>query len=134
MGFKEKMSKYYTDSYLKKYGDRLTSFPGNVLSVKMEEKSILGIFHKLTVNIMIRPDRSKIVSKCVYKKNKWFKKPEFVQLKQGNNVVIQGLKTVKDNKEFIEISNILNMTTGKDLIPVDHSQLKKSRQQTPKMR
>ncbi|MGL4739319.1 MAG: hypothetical protein ACRC41_00730 [Sarcina sp.] len=134
MGFKEKMSKYYTDSYLKKYGDRLTSFSGNVLSVKMEEKSILGIFHKLSVNIMIRPERSKVVSMCVYNKKKWFKKPEFIQVKQGNNVVIQGLKSVKDNKEFIEISNILNMTTGKDLIPVDRSQLKKSRQQTPKMR
>lgn len=134
MGFKDKMSKYYTDSYLKKYGDRLTQFQGNILSVKTEEKSILGIFHKLNVTIMVKPERSRIVSKCVYKKNAWFKKPSFISVRQGNNVVIQGLKTVKDDKEFIEISNLLNLTTKQDLVPVDHSQMKKTRQQQPRMR
>ena len=134
MGFKEKLSKYYTDSYLKKYGDRLTSFQGNVLSVKTEEKSILGIFNKITVTLMIKPDRSKIVSKCVYKKNRWFKKPTFISVRQGNTVIIQGLKSVQDNKEYTEVSNLLNLTTKQDLIPVDHSQMKKQRQQQPRMR
>ncbi|MGL4655920.1 MAG: hypothetical protein ACRCWM_08550 [Sarcina sp.] len=134
MGFKEKISKYYTDSYLKKYGDRLTSFQGNVLSVKTEEKSVLGIFNKITVTLMIRPDRTKIVSKCVYKKNRWFKKPAFIAVRQGNTVMIQGLRSVQDNKEYTEISNILNLTTKQDLIPVDHSQMKKQRQQQPRMR
>ncbi|WP_297517563.1 hypothetical protein [uncultured Clostridium sp.] len=134
MGFKDKISKYYTDSYLKKYGDRLTQFQGNVLSAKVEEKTILGIFNKITVTLMVRPERSKVVSKCIYKKNRWFKKPTFLSIRQGNNVVVQGLKSVKDNKEYIEISNLLNLTTKQDLIPVDHSQMKKQRQQTPRMR
>ncbi len=134
MGFKDKLSKYYTDSYLEKYGDRLTQFQGSVLSVKLEEKTILWIFHKLSVTLMVRPDRSRVISKCVYNKNKWFKKATFVPVKQGNNVIIQGLKTVKDGKEFIEISNVLNLTTKQDLVPVDHSQLKKTRQQQTRMR
>ncbi|WP_066872352.1 hypothetical protein [Clostridium mediterraneense] len=134
MGFKEKLSKYYTDSYLEKYGDRLTQFQGSVLSVKLEEKTILWIFHKLSVTLMVRPDRSRVISKCVYNKNKWFKKATFVPVKQGNNVIIQGLKTVKDGKEFIEISNVLNLTIKQDLVPVDHSQLKKTRQQQTRMR
>lgn len=43
MGFKDKMSKYFTDAYMEKYGDRMTSTAGTVLSVKIEEKNILGI-------------------------------------------------------------------------------------------
>ncbi|WP_297436290.1 hypothetical protein [uncultured Clostridium sp.] len=134
MGFKDKMSKYYTDSYMKKYGDRLTSFQGSVLSVKVEEKSILGIFHKINVTLMVRPDRTKIVSRCTYNKNRWFKKPTFLSVRQGNNVIIQGLKSVKDTKEYTEISNLLNLTTKQDLIPVDHSQMKRQRQQQPRMK
>ena len=134
MGFKDKMSKYYTDSYMKKYGDRLTSFQGSVLSVKVEEKSILGIFHKINVTLMVRPDRTKIVSRCTYNKNRWFKKPIFLSVRQGNNVIIQGLKSVKDTKEYTEISNLLNLTTKQDLIPVDHSQMKRQRQQQPRMK
>ena len=65
------------------------------------------------------------------KKNKWFKKPQFIQLNRGNTVIIQGLKSNKENeKEYIEISNILNLTTKKDLIPVDHSQIKRVQQPT----
>ena len=134
MGFKDKMSKYYTDSYMKKYGDRLTSFQGSVLSVKTEEKSVLGIFHKINVTLMVRPDRTKIVSRCTYNKNRWFKKPTFLSVRQGNNVIIQGLKSVKDTKEYTEISNLLNLTTKQDLIPVDHSQMKRQRQQQPRMK
>ena len=131
MGFKEKISKYYTDSYLEKYGDRMAQFQGNVISVKVEEKTILWIFHKLVATLIIKPDRSKSVIKCVYKKNRWFKKPEFIQITKGNSLVVQGLKSNKENeKEYIEVNNILNLTTRKDLIPVDHSQLKKVKQPT----
>lgn len=134
MGFKEKLSKYYTDSYMKKYGDRMAQFQGSIISVKVEEKTILWIFHKLTATLIVRPERSKSIVKCSYKKNKWFKKPEFLALSQGHNVVVQGLKTKKDKKgkstgEIIELMNILNLTTKKDLIPVDHSQIKKVKQQ-----
>ena len=41
-----------------------------------------------------------------------------------------GLKGVKGKKdsEIIQIQNILNLTTKKDLVPIDHSQIKKARQ------
>ncbi|SHE56432.1 hypothetical protein [Clostridium fallax] len=136
MGFKEKMSKYYTESYIKKYGDRMAQFQGTVVSVKVEEKTILWIFHKIAATLIIRPERSKAIIKCVYNKNKWFKKPSFIQINQGNNVLIQGLKGKKgkDNREIIQIMNVLNFTTKKDLVPVDHSQIKKAKQQATKMR
>ncbi|MGL5245088.1 MAG: hypothetical protein ACRC7R_07955 [Sarcina sp.] len=130
MGFKEKLSKYYTDSYLEKYGDRMAQFQGNVLSVKVEEKTILWIFHKLVATLIVKPERSKSVIKCVYKKNTWFKKPQFLVVHKGHNVMVQGLKSNKENeKDYIEVSNIINLTNKQDLIPVDHSQLKKAKQQ-----
>ena len=49
MGFKDKMTKYYSDAYMNKYGDRMTSVSGTVLSVKTETKSFLGIFNRLHV-------------------------------------------------------------------------------------
>jgi hypothetical protein len=121
MGFKEKLAKYYTDSYLKKYGDRLTQVQGNAISVKIEEKTILWIFHKLTVTLILRPERSKSIVRCVYKKNRWFKKPEFISITQGNLLIVQGLKGKKgkENRETIEVMNIKNMTTKKDLVPVE---------------
>lgn len=134
MGLKDKISNYYSKSYFDKYGDRLTQFQGTLLSSKVEEKSILWIFNKLTATVIVRPDRSKVVMKCVYKKNAWFKKPTFLQLKQGHNLIIQGLKSTKDDKEIIEVQNIVNLTTHQDIIPVDHSQFKKIRQQQTKRR
>jgi hypothetical protein len=121
MSIKEKFSKYYTDTYLKRYGDRITQVQGNVVSVKVEEKAILWLFHKLTVTLIIKPDRSKTVVKCVYKKNKWFKKPPFMVINQGNLLLVQGLKGKKgkDNREIITIMNIRNLTTKKDLIPME---------------
>lgn len=131
MGFKEKLTQYYQESYFKKNGDRLTQVRGNVLSVKIEEKSILWIFHKLKVSIVVKPDRSKNVAACVYKKNKWFKKPAFISISQGHLVIIQGLKGKKgkENREIIEILNVMNLTTKKDLVPVPGDEIKKA----PKM-
>lgn len=121
MSFKEKIAQYYTKSYLKKYGDRLTQVQGTVVSVKVTEKTILWIFNKLTVTILVRPERSKSVIKCVYLRNRWFKKPEFIPVNQGNLVLIQGLKGKrgKGNNEHIEMMNIRNMTTKKDLVPIE---------------
>lgn len=121
MSIKEKFSKYYTDTYLKRYGDRITQVQGNVVSVKVEEKTILWLFHKITATLIIKPDRSKTVVKCVYKKNRWFKKPVFMVINQGNLLLVQGLKGKKgkDNREVITIMNIRNLTTKKDLIPVE---------------
>lgn len=134
MGFKEKLSKYYADSYLEKYGDRMAQFQGNIISVKIEQKTILWIFHKLVATLIVKPERTKSVVKCVYKKNSWFKKINFLTLNQGHNVIVQGIKSSgKDGKEVIQLNNIINLTTKKDLVPVDHSKIKKTRQQS-KMR
>lgn len=121
MGFKQKLQKSYTDAYLKKYGDRLTQSQGNVVSVKVEEKCILWIFHKIVATIILKPERSKGVIKCVYKRNRWFKKPDFINVSQGNLLIVQGLKGKKgkDNREILQIINIRNLTTKKDLVPVE---------------
>ena len=135
MGFKDKMTKYYSDAYMEKYGDRMTSVAGTILSVKTEVKSILGIFNKLHVFLVVKPEVGKQVVKCEYKKNRWFKKPQFIDVNQGHKVIIMGLKgvKVKANSENVLISNIANLTTRKDLHPFDHSQIKKARQQSTKM-
>ena len=135
MGFKDKMTKYYSDAYMEKYGDRMTSVAGTILSVKTEVKSILGIFNKLHVFLVVKPEVGKQVVKCEYKKNRWFKKPQFIDVNQGHKVIIMGFKGVKGkaNSENVLISNIANLTTRKDLHPFDHSQIKKARQQSTKM-
>ena len=73
MGFKDKVSKYFTDAYMQKYGDRMTSTAGTVLSVKIEEKNILGIFRKLNAIILLKPDAGKGVVKTQYKVRKWLR-------------------------------------------------------------
>lgn len=135
MGFKDKMTKYYSDAYMEKYGDRMTSVAGTILSVKTEVKSILGIFNKLHVFLVVKPEVGKQVVKCEYKQNKWFKKPQFIDVNQSHKVIIMGLKGIKGkaNSENILVSNIANLTTKKDLHPFDHSQIKKARQQSTKM-
>lgn len=135
MGFKDKMTKYYSDAYMEKYGDRMTSVAGTILSVKTEVKSILGIFNKLHVFLVVKPEVGKQVVKCEYRQNKWFKKPQFIDVNQGHKVIIMGLKGVKGktNSENVIVSNIANLTTKKDLHPFDHSQIKKARQQSTKM-
>ncbi|SHH43955.1 hypothetical protein SAMN02745196_00379 [Clostridium collagenovorans DSM 3089] len=121
MGFKDKFKQQYAQTYMNKYGDRLTQVQGKVLSIKVEEKAILWIFHKLLATIVVKPEGSKSITKCVYKKNRWFKKVTFISVLQGHNVVIQGLKGKKgkDNRENIEIMNIRNLTTKRDLVPVE---------------
>ncbi|MDP4177047.1 MAG: hypothetical protein Q8900_01740 [Bacillota bacterium] len=121
MSFKENLNKRYTDVFLKKYGDRLNQIQGNVISIKIEEKSILWIFNKINVTILLRPDRSKNVVKCVYNKKRFFKNPPFIPISQGNLLIVQGLKgkSGKANREQIEIMNIRNLTNKKDLIPIE---------------
>jgi hypothetical protein len=45
-----------------------------------------------------------------------------------------GLKGDKEKNEHISIMNVLNLTNKTDLVPIDHSQLKKMKQPTPKSR
>ncbi|SFC61891.1 hypothetical protein [Clostridium uliginosum] len=135
--FSGKFSKYFQDAYLEKYGDRITSTAGTILSVKIIEKSYL-IFNTMLVELIVKPEVGKSVVKCFYKKNRWFKKPEFISIAQGHKVMIMGIKgekiKKKDTTEAVQIMNVLNLTTKKDLVPVDHSQIKRSRQQATKMR
>ena len=121
MGFTDKLNKYYAENYIKKYGDRLSQVQGNIVSVKVEEKTILWIFHKITAVLLVKPERSKNIVRCVYKKRKWFKKLDFIQLSQGNFVLVQGLKGKKgkENREELEIMNIRNLTTKRDLVPIE---------------
>ncbi|MBU3155112.1 hypothetical protein LL037_19705 [Clostridium estertheticum] len=119
MGLKDKLTNSYTNAYLKRYGDRLTQAQGRVLSVKVEAKNYLRIFYKLTVTILVKADGSKSISKCIYKKHRWFKKISFISVLQGQSVIIQGMKGKKgkEHREHIQIVNIRNMTTKKDLVP-----------------
>lgn len=135
MGFKDKFDKYFRDSYFEKYGDRIASANGTVVSIKIVEKNYL-IAHRLVADLVIKPDMSKSVVKARYKKLSWFKKVKFIPISMGHKVMIMGIKGVKGKKDadIILLQNILNLTTKKDLIPIDHSQIKKSRQQTQKMR
>lgn len=130
MGLKQKLTEKYTNSYLSKYGDRLTQAQGKVMSIKVHEKVILWIFHKLTVSIVIKPERSKNIIKCFYKKNRWFKKPQFITVSQGHSIVIQGLKGErgKVDREMIQIMNIINFSNGEQLVPLEEDTLKKIQQ------
>ena len=121
MGFKENFSKKYAQMFIKKYGDRITQVQGRVLSVKVAQKTILWIFNKIKVDILVRPEGSKLIARSQFKKNRWFKKPEFMALKQGDLVVIQGIKGKKgkENSDIISVMNVMNLTTKKDLVPVD---------------
>jgi hypothetical protein len=120
MGLKDKITNSYTQAYLKRYGDRLTQAQGRVLSIKVEEKNYLKIFYTLAVTILVKADGSKSISKCVFKKRRWFKKVKFISVLQGHSVIIQGMKGKKgkEHREQIQIVNIRNMTTKKDLVPV----------------
>jgi len=88
------------------------------------------------VDMIIKPEVGKAVIKARYKKKKWFKKISFISIIRGHKVMIMGLKGIKGQKDAdtIIIQNVLNLTTRKDLIPIDHSQIKKSRQQAGRMR
>ena len=135
MGFKEKLQERYTKSYLDKYGDRLASVQGNAVSIKIEEKTFLWIRHTLQVLILVRPERSKITVRCLYTKKKWFKKPPFMQISQGNLLMVQGMKGIKgkEDRETLNILNIFNQTTKKELFDTG-TQPQKLIQKQQKMR
>ncbi|HEY5562899.1 MAG TPA: hypothetical protein VIK72_14295 [Clostridiaceae bacterium] len=131
MGLKDKIQKSYADSYMKRYGDRITQVQGNVVSVKIKKKTILWLFHKIEVILLVRQDRSKSITKCVYKKNRFFKKIDFIKIVQGNLLIVQGLKGKKGkaNHEVITIINVRNLTNKTDLVKVDGQDQKVKRVQ-----
>lgn len=121
MGFKDTIKQKTTQMFFDKNKDRLTQVQGKVLSIKTEEKTFLWLIHKLTVTILVKPENSRNIVTCIYKKKRWFKKVEFMSILQGNSVLVQGLKSRnnKDNKDFIEVINIRNNNTKKFLHPVE---------------
>lgn len=135
MGFKDKLTQGYTNAFINKYGDRLTQVQGRALSVKTEEKSFLGILNTIIVTIVVKQDNLRTVATCVYKKKRWFKKPTFMAIAQGHSLLIQGVKPdyskkkKKKNKfkDCITIMNVMNLTTKKDLVPVEGGQKKVQR-------
>ncbi|WP_368254683.1 hypothetical protein [Clostridium paraputrificum] len=135
MGFKDKFNKYFQDSYFEKYGDRIASASGTVVSVKVEEKNFI-LIHKLVCDLVVKPEVGKSIIKARYKKWRWFKKVDFIPLAMGHKIMLMGLKGVKGKKDadILQIQNIINLTAKRDLVPIDHSQIKKSRQQVNKMR
>lgn len=123
MGFKDTLTNYYTKSYLKKYGDRLTQAQGNVLSVKIDVKKYFWFFYVLTAIIVIKQERSRNVIKCTYKKRRFFKKPTFMNINQGHLVIVQALRD-KKARENLKILNVRNLSNRQDLVPVDLPQPK----------
>ncbi|AWZ48220.1 hypothetical protein [Hathewaya limosa] len=122
MGFKDSFRQKSAEVFFDKNKDRITQVQGKVLSIKVEEKTFLWIIHKLTAIILIKPENSKNVVQCVYKKRRWFKQVNFMTIFQGHSLIVQGLKShvsKKDTREIVEILNIRNNTTKKFLVPVE---------------
>lgn len=117
MGFREKLEEYQRESFMDKHGERLAPLYGNVLSIKIERKTIL-FWHKLIVHMVVKPARSKNVMRAKYEKGKFFKEPEFIDIKQGNEVLVQGLKGEKgkNDAEVISIMNVVNITDKTQLV------------------
>lgn len=130
MGFRDKMNASMQEAYIKKYGDRMTALRGNIVSVKITTKRILFIFHKLRVDILLKPERSKNIVRCYFKKNTWFKKYNLINLQNGHLIVIQGLKDKKG--EAVQILNIQNLTTRKSIMDIE--QLKQEQKQKQKQK
>jgi hypothetical protein len=131
MGFKDALAKKYSEAYLNKYGDRITQVQGRVLSIKVSTKTVLWIYHKLIVDVLVKPESSKVVMRCQYSKKRWFKKPAFMTLNQGHSVIVQGVKGKKgkEDRDIITIMNIINFTTKQDLVPTGQPQAQNIKRQ-----
>lgn len=129
MSIREKLAKHYATAYLGKYGDRIVQIQGNVISAKIVEKKYLWILNRITAHILVRPERSRSIMKFYYGRLKWFKKPKFIPISQGNLVVITGMKGKKGKKgsDLIQIMNVINLTNKKELIPTKGNGIKKVR-------
>lgn len=124
MGFRDSLAKKYADAYLTKYGDRITQVQGKILSMKTTTKTRFFFHHYITVDLLVKPEKSKNITRCQYAKKRWFKKPEFMQLSQGHSVVVQGVKGKKGkgDSELISVLNIMNLTTRQDLVKTGQPQ------------
>lgn len=124
MSFKDDLNEMMQKRYLKKYGDRMTALRGNIINIKITEKTFLFFIHKLRVDILLRPERSKNIVRCYFRKKTWFKKYNMINLQTGHLIIVQGLKDKKG--EAVEALNIQNLTTKKSIIDVE--ELKRKQQ------
>jgi hypothetical protein len=79
MGFRDNLNEALQKRYLKKYGDRMTALRGNIVNVKVMQKTILFFIHTLKVDVLLRPERSRNIVRCHFKKRTWFKKYNLLQ-------------------------------------------------------
>ncbi|PKK40316.1 hypothetical protein ABB02_00425 [Clostridiaceae bacterium JG1575] len=122
MGIKRKMEEYQLENFMEQHGDRLTPVYGHVLSVKVDRKKKFFLWNTLTVHLVVKPVGSRNVVRCQYKKN-GFKEAPFISLRQGNEVLVQGLKGEKGKEaaESITIMNVVNITDRTQLVEGDMS-------------
>lgn len=131
MSFRDSLNQAMQDRYLKKYGDRMTALRGNIINIKITEKRFLFFIHNLRVDILLRPERSKNIVRCYYKRRTWFKKYNLLNLQNGHLIIVQGLRDKKG--EAIQILNIQNLTTKKSIINAEElKQQQKQRNQKKK--
>lgn len=126
MGFRDTLNEALQKRYLKKYGDRMTALRGNIINVKVTEKNFLFFVHNLRADILLRPERSKNIVRCYFKKRTWFKKYNLLNMQPGQLIIVQGLKDKKG--EAVEVLNIQNLTTKKSIIDVGDIKQKQQRQ------
>lgn len=123
MGIKDKLEEYQRDNFMEQYGDRITPVLGNLLAVKIERKTKFFLWHTLLVSLVVKPQNSKNVVRAQYKKGKFLKDPEFIALRQGNQVLVQGVKGDKGKEaaETVNIMNVVNLTDKTQLVQGDVS-------------
>jgi len=126
MGFRDTLNEALQKRYLKKYGDRMTALKGNIINVKITEKTFLFFIHNLRVDILLKPERTKNIVRCYFRKRTWFKKYNLLNLQTGHLIIVQGLKDKKG--EAVEILNIQNLTTKKNIIDVEQVKQRQQRQ------
>lgn len=120
MGIKNKFEEYQMETFMEQHGDRITPVYGNVLSVKIDRSKKFLFRHVLNVNLVVKPVGSRNVARCKYSKS-GFKAPPFIDVRQGNEVLVQGLKgdknkKSKDSSEVITIMNVVNITDRTQLV------------------
>lgn len=122
MGIKNKFEDYQMEVFMDQYGDRLIPVYGNVLSIKVNRKKKFFLWNTLNVSMVVKPQGSRNVQRCTYRKS-GFKVPPFMEIRQGNEVMVQGLKAdkakSKDPQDTIEIMNIINITDRTQLVEGD---------------
>lgn len=117
MGIKNKFEEYQMETFMEQHGERLTPVYGNVLSVKIDRKTKFFLWHVLLVSLVVKPAGSRNVTRCQYKKS-GFKEPAFISIRQGNEVLVQGLKGEKgkESAEVVTIMNVVNITDRTQLV------------------